>query len=114
MKSIIKTSLLSFSLLLASIILHAQEEKPVAAKWVSKKGYWVIENNINDPLNHIIRFYNNDNTLLYKEKLSGVKLNPNKRSVKMKLKKVLEANIESWQQQRETEENKSYVMVVIQ
>lgn len=57
-----------------------QERRPKFPGWVSDKGYWVVESNINTPLNHIISFYNNDNELLYKETLIGVK---------MKLKKVL-------------------------
>ena len=66
----------------------AQDEKPAIPKWHSDKGYWVIEGNINTPLEHTIRFFNNENVLLYRENLSGVKLNPARRAVKMKLKKV--------------------------
>jgi len=70
-----------------------QERRPKFPGWVSDKGYWVVESNINSPLNHIISFYNNDNELLYKETLTGVKMNPEKRKVKMKLKKVLESAV---------------------
>ena len=77
----------------AQLTSSQQEHRPKFPRWVSDKGYWVVESNINSPLNHIVRFYNNDNELLYKETLAGVKLNPDKRKVKMKLKKVLESSV---------------------
>jgi len=70
-----------------------QERRPRFPGWVSEKGYWVIESNIKSPLDHVVRFYDNDNNILYKETLSGIKLNPEKRKVKMKLKKILESAV---------------------
>lgn len=78
-----------------------QERRPKFPDWVSDKGYWVVESNINSPLDHIITFYNNDNKLLYKETLTGVKLNPEKRKVKMKLKKVLESAVLAWEHKKD-------------
>lgn len=77
-----------------------QERRPKFPDWVSEKGYWVVESNINSPLDHIVTFYNNDNKLLYKETLTGVKLNPEKRRVKMKLKKILEASVLAWEKKK--------------
>jgi hypothetical protein len=68
--------------------------------WVSDKGYWVLESNTHSPLEHIIWFYTNDNTLVYKETLSGVKLDPSKRKVKMKLKRALEDMILVWEKKK--------------
>lgn len=73
------------------------ERRPKVPGWVSEKGYWVIESNIHSPLEHVVRFYDNENTLVYKEALSGVKINPEKRKVKMKLKKILESAILAYQ-----------------
>ncbi|MES1220846.1 MAG: hypothetical protein ABUT20_35425 [Bacteroidota bacterium] len=72
---------------------NAQKTTVAMTPWASDKGYWVIESNIHDPMNHIVRFYTNENVLLHTEYLSGVKLNIDKRKVKMKLKKALE---ETW------------------
>lgn len=91
----------------------AQDEKPAIPKWHSDKGYWVIEGNINTPLEHTIRFFNNENVLLYRENLSGVKLNPARRAVKMKLKKVLENAAHAWETKKVVEENKSYVAAIL-
>jgi hypothetical protein len=78
-----------------------QERRPKLPDWVSDKGYWVVESNINSPLDHIITFYNNDNELLYKETITGIKLNPEKRKVKMKLKKVLESAVLAWKKTKD-------------
>ena len=86
-----------------------QEEKPEVPKWHSEKGYWVVEGNIHTPMDHIIRFYNNDDVLLYKEAVSGIRLDPTKRKTKMKLKKILETSIDTWQQAKVMEEDKNYV-----
>lgn len=95
---------------LLTISAFAQdEESPVAAPWVSDKGYWVVESNIHSPLNHIVRFYTNENVLVYTENISGMKLNPVKRKVKMKLKEVMESLVLAWQKNRQPEANKDYV-----
>ena len=109
MKQHFKTLLyvLLFTMLSSSVM--AQEDKPETPKWYSEKGYWVVESNIHTPLDHIIRFYNNDNVLLYKESVSGIKLDPSKRKTKMKLKKILESSVDTWQQAKVMEENKDYV-----
>ncbi len=113
MKQYFKTMMAAAVLSFISFSTFAQEEQPVTPKWVSEKGYWVIESNIKDPLNHLIRFYNNDNVLLYKEVITGVKLNPEKRAVRMKLKKVLEASVVAWEQKKVAEENKNYVAAIL-
>jgi hypothetical protein len=113
MKQYFKTMMAAAVLSFITISAFAQEEQPITPKWVSEKGYWVIESNIKDPLNHLIRFYNNDNVLLYKETVTGVKLNPEKRAVRMKLKKVLEASVVAWEQKKVAEENKNYVAAIL-
>lgn len=70
-----------------------QERRSKFPGWVSEKGYWVIEGNIKSPLDHVVRFYDNDNNMVYKETFTGIKMNPEKRKVKMKLKKILESAI---------------------
>lgn len=71
-----------------------------APKWISKHGYWVIESNINTPKSSTIFFYNNNNTLVYTEKVEGVKLNVNRRKTLMKLKEVLDESLMAWRQQQ--------------
>jgi len=78
---------------LSYFVAPAQEQKHTGPKWISQKGYWVVEGNVKTPLTNTIRFYDNDDELLYTEKLDGVKLNINRRKVRMKLKQVLESAI---------------------
>jgi hypothetical protein len=82
-------------------------------RWVSDKGYWVVESNLNNPLDHLIRFYNNDDVLIYTEKLSGIRLDVSRRKVKMKLKKALDASVLAWEQKRTPEEKKNLLAAIL-
>jgi hypothetical protein len=62
-------------------------------RWVSVHGYWVVATSLQTPRDHLVSFYTNGNELIYQKKFLGVRLNPEKRSVKMKLKKELESAI---------------------
>jgi len=86
---------------------------PKFPRWVSDKGYWVVESNINSPRNHIIRFYNADNILVYKETLAGIKLNPERTRIKMKLKKVLESSVVNWETVKKSNEEMALVKSVL-
>ena len=100
MRQKIKSLLSLIILALISVGSLGQSQRkshPSIPRWVSDKGYWIIESNIHTPLDHIVSFYNNDHVLLYNEALKGVKLNPDKRKVKMKLKKALEAAVIVWE-----------------
>ena len=97
----------------AQLTIFKDEGKPKFPRWVSDKGYWVIESNINYPKDHIIRFYNTENTLVYKETLTGVKLNPKKAKVKMKLKKILESSVVAWEMKKKTIEELELVKSVL-
>lgn len=58
--------------------VYAQDqayEKTKTPRWVSDKGFWQIESNIHTPNKNIIYFYNNDQVLIYKESLDGIKIN---------------------------------------
>ena len=87
--------------------------RPKFPRWVSDKGYWVIESNTNSPLNHIIRFYNTDNVLVYKETLTAIKLNPEKKRIKMRLKKILEASVLTWEKKKQVSEELALVKSVL-
>lgn len=82
-------------------------------RWVSDKGYWVVETNVHAPLDHVIRFYNNDNVMIYSETLQGMKLNTNRNKIKMKLKKALESAVSVWELKKTPEENKNYVSAIL-
>jgi len=116
MQQRIKTGL-SFIVLtliaIGSIAQNHNKAQPVIPRWVSEKGYWVVETNTHYPLDHIVSFYNNNNVLLYKETLKGVKLNPDKRKVKMKLKKVLDSVVMARDKKKDADplSNKEFALV---
>ena len=94
-------------------VAYAQTDPPIVAAWASDKGYWVVETNIHDLQNNIIRFYNNQDELVYTEKLVGVKLDINKRKVKMKLKKALEKTLLLCEQHKKPEAISDYVVAIL-
>jgi len=90
MKQRIKNIFLAGLLILSAGLIYCQNNSHPSPPWVSDQGYWVEETNIHSPMSHVIRFYNNENVLIYTQQLEGVKLDIHKRKVKMKLKKALE------------------------
>jgi hypothetical protein len=113
MKQHVKTWAVAIVLLSSSFTALAQAKSPTIPKWVSGKGYWVAESNIHHPLQHIIWFYDNDGLLMYKETLTGTRLNVKRTKVKMKLKKVLEEIVLAWEKKKIPEEDKHYVMLAL-
>lgn len=97
-----KREFLRFGLLCMLAILSirgmAQDttRRPIP-KWVSEKGYWQIENNINIPDNFTVYFFNNEGTMVYKERIEGVRLNLQKRKTLMRLKKALDQYVIAWE-----------------
>ncbi len=90
----------------------AQQKKRLP-RWLPEDGYWVTESNIHAAKNHIVRFYTNDNVLIYSEKITGTKLNINKRKVKMKLKEVLQLSMTAWKKNKHPEADKDYLAVLL-
>ncbi len=103
-------------LLIGQATAFAQDEDtpvPVTPRWVSDKGYWVVESNVKIPKQYTIKFYNNDQVLVYKEQVEGIVLKLEKRKVKMNLKRVLEAAVLAWQKKPQIKENEGWVVNAI-
>ena len=88
--------------------------KPFTPRWVSDKGFWMVESNIYSPRKYVIYFYNNNSELIYKEKIEGVFLDLKRRRVKMNLKRALEEALLTWEKKRKTVENESLVISRLQ
>lgn len=97
------------SLVTASVFAQSEKQAP----WVSDKGFWVVESNVKEPQHHTLRFYTNEGALMYTETIKGVKLNLNKKKVKMQLKAALETASLAWQQSKKPDTNKDYVAAVL-
>ena len=100
MKKIKSSLFLLVCLLVTHIGISQNQEQsntPRNPRWVSEKGYWVVESNIKTPENSIVYFYTNDHKLVYTEKVNGVVLNTSKRKTRVKLKKVLDKVVNAWE-----------------
>lgn len=106
---------LFFSLFSISVFAQTEEDqtKTPVPKWVSDNGYWVVETNVKTPKINTIYFYNNDNVMLYKEKVEGVVIKLKKRSVKMNLKKVLDQSITAYNEKQKASEDQMLVANII-
>ena len=117
MKKIISSAFLVLFLSAISIAAFSQDQdhvySPVTPKWVSEKGFWQIESNKNTPENSIIYFFNNDGTLVYKERIEGQVINIKKRKVLMTLKKVLEESVVAYEERHSYDENARRVALLM-
>jgi hypothetical protein len=102
MKKEIKQMIFASGFSLIAVMGWTQDETPSTPKWVSDKGYWVVESNINQPQQYTIRFYNNQHELIGRKDLSGIKLNVRKRKTKMMLRESLESSLEAWAKNKRT------------
>lgn len=100
--------------LIMQTTLFAQDRKPgVNPRWVSEKGWWVVESNIHAPKKHIVYFYNNDGVLVYKEKIEGLRIRPAKKTTKMQLKQALETAVQAWERKRQLKEEEALVAGIL-
>ncbi|WP_315819272.1 hypothetical protein [Paraflavitalea speifideaquila] len=116
MKKYLTTLTVLAFLLIDQATAFAQEEDtpvPITPRWVSAKGYWVVESNVHNPKQYTIRFYNNDQVMVYKEQVQGITLKLEKRKVKMNLKRVLDAAVLAWEKKPQVKENEGWVVNAI-
>jgi len=109
MKKTFMIQIILLGLIMTALSVNAQEEGsvPVASvipKYVSDKGYWVVEGNIHNKLEHTIHFYNNDHHKVYEQAISG-RLKLNKRKTLMHIKRMLDTAVLAWEQKRPMNEN---------
>jgi hypothetical protein len=102
MKKKIEHLMLIAVFMLLSVSAFSQQKRQPS--WLSKDGYWVVESNVHKPLQHTVRFYNNDNELIGSKQLDGMKLNIKKRKVKMMLKTDLKSSLLAWEQTRKSDQ----------
>lgn len=93
MKKLLKPFLFSAFLTVITSTLLAQQSNQLNKRSVSElidgKGFWVIESNIKTPKTATIHFYTMDNTLMYSEKVEGIKLDVKKQRTVKSLNRVL-------------------------
>ncbi|CAA9217957.1 MAG: hypothetical protein AVDCRST_MAG95-401 [uncultured Adhaeribacter sp.] len=80
---LLTTSVLTLALTLASFTISPAQQLP------AKAGYWVIETNIIQRNNSIVRFYDAADALIYEENIPGIYLDATKRRTQKLLNKTL-------------------------
>lgn len=80
--------------------INAQDDepKPETPKWLSNKGYWVVESNKKTPKEATVYFYTSENLLVYKEEIRNKKLKLNRRKTLLRLKSALEEAVVAYEQ----------------
>ncbi len=88
-------------LLFSTMAASAQTKKqPMPAE-----GFWVIENNVKSPKESTVFFYNQDQTLIYKESISGKKLNVNRKKIVRRLNNALTQSLIAWNKEQVFRQN---------
>lgn len=114
MKKIKKITLLLLIVCVNIVSAQAKESnsRPKSPKWVSDKGFWVIETNIKTPRHAVVHFYTNDKKQIYQEQIDNVVLNVKKRRTRMKLKRVLDNVMYEWETNNIVEDQKQLMAVL--
>lgn len=107
MKITLKIVVTALILSLLCFAVQAQEIPSLISKprYVSDKGFWMVQSNVNNPKESIIYFYNNNKVEVYKEIVSGERLKLHKRKTLMSLKKILETAVLAWEQNKPIKED---------
>ena len=78
-------------------------------KWLSNKGFWILETQRSTPKNSIVYFYNNEQVLIYKETINNKRINVAQKKVRKQLEAVLEQALANWQKEKVVKENDHWV-----
>lgn len=96
--------------LLMHVTVNAQNRPGLVPEWASAKGWWQVETATRSPKQQTVYFFNLNGVLVYKEKLDGIRLNPEKRKTKMHLKQALEAAVMAWEEEKKVKDSGSLVV----
>ena len=85
--------LLPLILVLACTTAIAQKSKTQK----EPDGFWVIESNVKTPRQSTVYYYNRSNEVIYREDVSGKKLNTARRRTVRRLNQVLDQSLIAWE-----------------
>jgi hypothetical protein len=95
--------------ILLSFGLSSQAQTKLNNTVEIKTGFWQIESNIHSPKNSIVYFYNEDKELMYKESITGRRININRKKIRNQLNTVLEQSLLSWEREKIMKENQQWL-----
>lgn len=100
--------LILFAITVSSINVSAQKKNTIP-----DNGFWELVSNIHVKKTTLVQYYTNDGNLIYEEKITGVKLNPERRKTLMRLKEGLEEAMIAWNEKKETLHDKNWVSILV-
>ena len=103
MKRFLKYVIVLTLLLLAAAGIDAMGQAPFPKK---AEGFWVLESNVHTPKNAVVYFYNQQQVLVYKEEIRGIRLNTAKQSTIKLLNNVLQQALVVWNKDNVMQENR--------
>ena len=101
--------LLGGCLLLLTLPGTAQTSPTKLPRWVPRNGFWVVESNIHTPKQSTVYFYTSDGTLVYKEAITGQRLNLKHKALRIHLADVLEQSLTVWEKSKVPHENQQWI-----
>ncbi len=114
MKYYLRISILFIAITFLKLPVKAQEtNKRPSQKSIPGKGYWVIEGNIHSPKTNTFYCYNNEDSLIYTEKIVGIKFNTKRRTTLKKLNKMLNNSLLTADKINTATENGSLVKAIL-
>jgi hypothetical protein len=90
-KNLIALTILTLFLFLSHSVF-AQEKQ----NYIPEKGYWQLVSNLKDKKTVTVRFYNDQNEMIYEETLSNTKMNPDRKKVRRQLYYALQDAYGQW------------------
>lgn len=104
-----KSLILGVYMLLLSLVGAAQTHPTQLPRWVPRSGFWVVESNVHTPRQSTVYFYTNDGTLVYKEAVTGQRLNLKHKALRIHLADVLEQSLTAWEKNKTPNENQQWI-----
>lgn len=95
-----------FILLITASAAHAQSGLP-------EKGFYVLINNKDSMKVTTVQFYNDEQQLIYEERLQGKKLNLDRKKVRRSLNSCLSKALLAWNYKKEVLLNKNWVAAMV-
>ncbi|MEN0055258.1 MAG: hypothetical protein AAGC65_16405 [Mucilaginibacter sp.] len=95
-----------FILLITASVARAQSESP-------EKGFYVLINNKDSMSVTTVQFYNDEQQLIYEERLQGKKLNLDRKKVRRLLNSCLSKALLAWNYKKEVLLNKNWVATMV-
>ena len=113
MKQWLKKAIVLGSILPVSFFVSAQENTARPVNQWMETGYWVVESNIQSPKTNIIYIYNDNDSLIYKEKIEGMRINIKRKAIVKKLEKAVETSLLAWSASKNAKDKNTLVITIL-